>query len=158
MSIDLQCCRMYFCSHDTGVHVVTLPVIPQLLKTVHNKDDEDLDIPALTHESSTAEYLICTRTSSQATVISEESSHDEKINPVFGLTFHTHYAPYSLICLLSTGEMLTLPLTTVYVPPIQVSEDSSLPSVLPPTPLPAIASHSGGTSELTGKVIQLLSS
>ncbi|XP_046386205.1 nuclear pore complex protein Nup88 [Ischnura elegans] len=145
----------YFCSHDTGVHAVSLPIIPQLLKAAHSKEDEDLDMPALSHESSSAEYLICTRTTSQALISSSEQVQDEKINPVFGLCFSIHQPPSSLICLLSTGEVVSLPLTTVYLPPIPVTEDStSVSSLLPPPPLPALSSHSGGTAELTGKLLR----
>ncbi|XP_071447862.1 nuclear pore complex protein Nup88 [Hetaerina americana] len=145
----------YFCSHDTGVHAVSLPIIPQLLKVVQSKEEEDLDMPALSHESSSAEYLICTRTSSQAMISTAEQAMDEKINPVFGLTFSIHQPPSCLICLLSTGEVVSLPLTTIYLPPIPLAEDStSLPSLLPPTPLPALSSPTGGTAELTGKLLR----
>ncbi|KAJ8875994.1 hypothetical protein PR048_023902 [Dryococelus australis] len=85
----------YFCSHDTGVHVMLLPLVYELERYADAKAEEtDLLMP-LMKESSSAQYLICTRTSSSSPVA-----------PVQALTIGT--SPPVLICLLATGEVVSV--------------------------------------------------
>ncbi|XP_063232988.1 nucleoporin 88 isoform X3 [Bacillus rossius redtenbacheri] len=89
----------YFCSHDTGVHVMMLPMVDELERYAEAKNEEtDLLMP-LMKEASSAQYLICTRTSSSS-----------PLAPVQALTIGT--SPPILICLLTTGEVVSVALVS----------------------------------------------
>ncbi|KAK4878084.1 hypothetical protein RN001_010590 [Aquatica leii] len=83
----------YFATHEAGVHGVTVPAIDTLAQVVNGPDDENLMEHLLTQHSS-AEYLLCTKTSSS-----------NKINPVIG--FSLYYDPTSTITLLGEGQVIS---------------------------------------------------
>nr|CAD7423493.1 unnamed protein product [Timema monikensis] len=97
---DCTTVSRYFCTHDTGVHAMSLAVVGELERFAESKDEDmDLSVPAL-EEHSTCQYLVCTRTSSSS-----------PLAPVQGLTVAT--SPPVLVCLLCTGEVVSLSLTSV---------------------------------------------
>ncbi|XP_044739035.1 nuclear pore complex protein Nup88 [Chrysoperla carnea] len=102
----------YFCTHDTGIHTITVPLIGELdqLCNVPN-DNFDNDMPSML-ESSTAEYILCTHTVGAT-----------DINPVLGIAML--YNPGTLIALLGSGQFLSLPLVSVLLPLVQ-SEDTNV--------------------------------
>ncbi|KAF5299810.1 hypothetical protein FQR65_LT09331 [Abscondita terminalis] len=83
----------YFATHEAGVHAVTIPAIDVLAQILNGPDDENL-MELLLKKSSSAEYLLCTKTTSS-----------NKINPVIG--FSVYYDLTSTITLLSNGEVIT---------------------------------------------------
>lgn len=98
----------YFCTHETGVHVVNIPIVTELEKFV-KADEKDLDIclPTLKTPSS-AEYILCTH----ATGLS-------KVNPVLG--FALFHCPTALIALLATGQIVSLPLVSILLPTTDIN-------------------------------------
>ncbi|XP_023725577.1 nuclear pore complex protein Nup88 isoform X3 [Cryptotermes secundus] len=88
----------YFCTHDTGVHMMSLPFIVHLEEFSRSHDDSPpLE---LLNQSSSAEYLICTRTSSSS-----------PLSPILGLAITS--PPPALITLLTSGEVVSLNLMSV---------------------------------------------
>ncbi|PSN47010.1 Nuclear pore complex protein Nup88, partial [Blattella germanica] len=102
---DIATSSRYFCTHDTGVHVMSLPFIVHLEEFAKAHDGLLPDSPPLEllNQSSSAEYQICTRTSSSS-----------PLSPIMGLAITG--TPPVLIVLLSTGEVVSLNLPTVPVP------------------------------------------
>ncbi|GFG39981.1 hypothetical protein Cfor_09038, partial [Coptotermes formosanus] len=98
----------YFCTHDTGVHMMSLPFILHLEEFSKGNDDIFPDsLPfELLDQSSSAEYLICTRTSSSS-----------PLSPILGLAITS--LPSTLIILLASGEVVSLNLlsTPLLLPP-----------------------------------------
>ncbi|XP_069683865.1 nuclear pore complex protein Nup88 isoform X2 [Periplaneta americana] len=91
----------YFCTHDTGVHMMSLPFIVHLEEFAKAHDDSPpLE---LLNQPSSAEYLICTRTSSSS-----------PLSPILGLAITS--TPPVLITLLATGEVVSLVLPSVPLP------------------------------------------
>lgn len=89
----------YFCTHETGIHVVNIPMIGELERFVDTSgDDADNLLPALNVKSS-AEYILCTH-----------ASGCSKVNPVLG--FSLLHCPTAMVALLGTGQVVTLPLVS----------------------------------------------
>ncbi|XP_015114382.1 nuclear pore complex protein Nup88 isoform X2 [Diachasma alloeum] len=88
----------YFCSHNAGIHMVTLPMITQLEEYVNaSEENADLSLPSSLLPSST-QYLLCTRT---------KYSGQEEATPVLG--FGLLQQPCSLlIALLYSGVIVDL--------------------------------------------------
>lgn len=93
----------YFCTHDTGIHAITVPLVGHL-KSYFDSEEDDIEslFPAM-GERSTAEYLVCTNTAG-----------GDKSNPVLGAAMV--YNPGGLIALLGSGQVLSLPIGTVFYP------------------------------------------
>jgi nuclear pore complex protein Nup88 len=91
----------YFCTHDTGVHMMSLPFILHLEEFSRARDDSSL--LELLDQSSSAEYLICTRTSSSS-----------PLSPILGLAITS--LPSALIILLASGEVVSLNLLSTPLP------------------------------------------
>lgn len=121
----------YFCTHDTGIHTITVPLIGELDQLCNAPngnyiikffkhyftecssfaDNFDNDMPSML-ESSTAEYILCTHTAGAT-----------DINPVLGIAML--YNPGTLIALLGSGQFVSLPLVSVLLPLVQ-SEDTNV--------------------------------
>ncbi|XP_067015335.2 nuclear pore complex protein Nup88 [Anabrus simplex] len=87
--------KRYLCSHDAGIHSVSLPVVSQLSNFIEaDEASMDLHLPTL-NQPSTVEYLVCTRTSAS-----------EVLSPILGVAFSQ--TPTLLLILLGTGEMLSM--------------------------------------------------
>uniref|UniRef100_A0A0C9RHR5 Mbo_1 protein n=1 Tax=Fopius arisanus TaxID=64838 RepID=A0A0C9RHR5_9HYME len=105
----------YFCSHNAGIHMVTLPMITQLNDYVNaNEENADLNLPSSLLPSS-IQYLLCTRT---------KYSHNEEATPVLG--FGLLHQPCSvLISLLYSGVVVDLSVVDLdYIPKIDSLEPS----------------------------------
>ncbi|XP_043276601.1 nuclear pore complex protein Nup88 isoform X2 [Venturia canescens] len=108
----------YFCSHNAGIHAITLPMVSQLDEYVGAKDEEaDLHLPTSLNPSN-SQYLVCTRTKH---TVSEDAT------PVFGFGLLQQPCPV-LIALLHTGVVVDLSVVDLdYLPRI----DTPKPMVSP---------------------------
>ncbi|XP_015177181.1 PREDICTED: nuclear pore complex protein Nup88 isoform X2 [Polistes dominula] len=103
----------YFCSHNAGIHMVSLPMVSQLDNYINNMNEkiEDSFLPSLSNESS-SHYLICTRT-----------KHTEIDEPTPILGFGLIQEPCVLIALLHTGDVVDLSVIDPhYLPRVELSE------------------------------------
>lgn len=100
----------YFCSHNAGIHVVSLPMVSQLDDYISVPNDQlDSCLPSLSNESS-SQYLICTRT--------KHTGKDEA-TPILG--FGLIQEPCVLIALLHTGDVIDLSVVDLhYLPRIEL--------------------------------------
>ncbi|XP_077286463.1 nuclear pore complex protein Nup88 [Arctopsyche grandis] len=87
----------YFCYHETGVHIITVPIIDQLQKFFSSSDENLADILPSLNSTSTIEYIICTKTSKM-----------ENINPPAGIC--VTYSTHALISILADGRLVVKPL------------------------------------------------
>ncbi|KDR21117.1 hypothetical protein L798_01124, partial [Zootermopsis nevadensis] len=85
----------YLCTHDTGVHLMSLHFVMHLMEFAKARDGVFPDsLPLeLLNQPSSAEYLICTRMSSSS-----------PLSPILGLAIAS--LPSVLIALLSSGEVV----------------------------------------------------
>ncbi|KAI4497312.1 hypothetical protein M0802_007559, partial [Mischocyttarus mexicanus] len=103
----------YFCSHNAGIHMVSLPMVSQLDDYINNTNEkiEDYFLPSLSNESS-SHYLICTRT-----------KHTEIDEPTPILGFGLIQEPCVLIALLHTGDIVDLSVVDPhYLPRVDLPE------------------------------------
>ncbi|KAK2580825.1 hypothetical protein KPH14_005907 [Odynerus spinipes] len=103
----------YFCSHNAGIHMVSLPMVSQLEDYISIMDDkiDDSCLPSLSNQSS-SQYLICTRT-----------KHTGKDEPTPILGFGLIQEPCVLIALLHTGDVVDLSVIDLhYLPRIELPE------------------------------------
>ncbi|XP_076645956.1 nuclear pore complex protein Nup88 [Halictus rubicundus] len=85
----------YFCTHNAGVHMVTLPMVPQLEEYLNSSDGEQsIALPSLSNQSS-SQYLICRRTKHTGT---------NEATPILG--FGLLQEPCVLVALLHTGDIV----------------------------------------------------
>ncbi|GLV38395.1 members only [Carabus blaptoides fortunei] len=90
----------YFCTHETGVHIINVPIINELDKFLEvSNDDINICLSNFNNNKSVAEYLLCTHATSTS-----------KVNPVQG--FAVFHSPSTMITLLASGLVVTLPLVT----------------------------------------------
>ncbi|XP_047367265.1 nuclear pore complex protein Nup88 [Vespa velutina] len=103
----------YFCSHNAGIHMVSLPMVSQLDDYINITNDkiEESFLPSLSNQSS-SQYLICTRT--------KHTGKDEA-TPILG--FGLIQEPCVLIALLHTGDVVDLSVVDLhYLPRIEHPE------------------------------------
>ncbi|XP_066251754.1 nuclear pore complex protein Nup88 [Euwallacea similis] len=93
----------YFATHSAGIHTININCTEELHAYVFGPDDEDPTFDIF-HAPSSAEYLVCTKTSSSS-----------KSNSVIG--FSLYYEPTSIITLLSDARVVTLGILTAALPP-----------------------------------------
>ncbi|XP_032682872.1 nuclear pore complex protein Nup88 [Odontomachus brunneus] len=97
----------YFCSHNAGIHMVSLPMVSQLEEFINVPNDKnDSDLPSLSNQS-TLQYLFSTRT--------KHTSVDEA-TPIFG--FGLLQEPCVLVALLHTGVVVDLSVIDLHYLPI----------------------------------------
>ncbi|XP_049793128.1 nuclear pore complex protein Nup88 [Schistocerca nitens] len=103
----------YFCSHDTGVHVVFIPTVSQLDQFLDCDDDKLHLCTSILSQNAVVEYAVCTRAaaSSSETGIPQEGS----VLPVLGLV-QTPGTPVMLVALLASGEVISLTLASIPLP------------------------------------------
>ncbi|XP_017770367.1 PREDICTED: nuclear pore complex protein Nup88 [Nicrophorus vespilloides] len=92
----------YFATHETGVHSISIPCIDILHKFLNVDNDDDV-LHDLVEETSSAEYLLCTKTSTS-----------EKKNPVLG--FSIYHDPHSFLALLANGQLVSVAILTMILP------------------------------------------
>ncbi|XP_076245766.1 nuclear pore complex protein Nup88 [Calliopsis andreniformis] len=86
----------YFCSHNAGIHMVSLPMVSQLEDYINTpEENDDTRLPLLSNQSS-SQYLICRRTKHTGT---------NEATPILG--FGLLQEPCVLIALLHTGDVVT---------------------------------------------------
>lgn len=105
----------YFCFHNAGIHMMTLPVVSQLEKfTNSNDEDTDANCPSSLHQSS-SQYLVCTRT--KHTKINE-------VAPILGFGLLQQPCPV-LIALLHNGTVVDLSIVDLdYKPTNEITSSS----------------------------------
>ncbi|KAH0546993.1 hypothetical protein KQX54_016609 [Cotesia glomerata] len=86
----------YFCTHNAGVHMITLPVVSQLMDYLNCPEDNiDLYLPT-SIKPSTSQYLICTRT---------KHTGDDEATPVQGFGLLQQPSPI-VVALLYNGVVV----------------------------------------------------
>ncbi|XP_076640324.1 nuclear pore complex protein Nup88 isoform X1 [Colletes latitarsis] len=114
--IHLRCDKgnksRYFCSHNAGIHMVSLPMVSQLEEFINTSEDNDDDrLPSLSNQSS-SQYLICRRT--KHTGVNEATSI---------LGFGLLQEPCVLVALLHTGDVVARSVIDLhYFPQIEPPE------------------------------------
>ncbi|CAK9821429.1 Nuclear pore complex protein Nup88 [Anthophora retusa] len=104
----------YFCSHNAGIHMITLPMVSQLEEYIGApEDDADTRLPVLSNQSN-SQYLICRRT--KHTEVNEAT-------PILG--FGLLQEPCVLIALLHTGNVVARSIIDLYY----------FPKIEPPEPI-----------------------
>ncbi|XP_071633018.1 nuclear pore complex protein Nup88 [Temnothorax longispinosus] len=93
----------YFCSHNAGIHMVSLPMVSQLDEFIH--DNSGNYLPSLLNQS-ILQYLFSTRT--------KHTNVDEP-TPIFG--FGLLQEPCILVALLHTGVVIDLSVIDLYYLP-----------------------------------------
>ncbi|KAJ8951120.1 hypothetical protein NQ318_021564 [Aromia moschata] len=120
LHVDESRTGRYFATHSAGVHSVTITSLDDLQSFVNGPEDVD-PAPDLFQSSSTAEYLLCTKT-----------SVSERANPVLG--FSLYYEPTSVITLLNDGSLVTLAILYASLPPkiedLRIKDDEEFNSPL----------------------------
>ncbi|XP_034952149.1 nuclear pore complex protein Nup88 [Chelonus insularis] len=103
----------YFCSHNAGIHMITLPVLSQLQEYLNcSEDNIDLYLPETFHTSK-SQYLLCTRT--KHTTMDEATS-------IFGFGLFQQTWPI-LIALLHTGVVVDISVIDLdYLPQVETPE------------------------------------
>ncbi|KAK0159597.1 hypothetical protein PV327_010693 [Microctonus hyperodae] len=109
----------YFCSHNAGIHMITLPIVSELTELL-NYPDENLHLFSRNNfSSSSSQYLVCTRT-----------KHTDKGNatPVLGFGLLQQPCPV-LITLLHTGIVVDLSVVDLdYFPRVEPMQTTISPS------------------------------
>ncbi|XP_012288846.1 nuclear pore complex protein Nup88 isoform X2 [Orussus abietinus] len=96
----------YFCSHNAGIHVVSLPLVSQLDDYIAVREEHaDLYLPSFSKHSS-SQYLVCTRT---------KHTREDEATPILGLGLFQE--PCMLIALLHTGVVIDLTIVDLYYLP-----------------------------------------
>ncbi|XP_031828609.1 nuclear pore complex protein Nup88 [Nomia melanderi] len=114
--IHLRCDKgnksRYFCSHNAGVHMISLPMVPQLEEYINSSDDnDDARLPSLSNQSS-SQYLICRRTKHTGT---------NEATPILG--FGLLQEPCVFVALLHTGDVVARSVIDLhYFPKIELPE------------------------------------
>ncbi|KAL6440272.1 hypothetical protein ACFW04_003089 [Cataglyphis niger] len=93
----------YFCTHNAGIHMVSLPMVSQLEEFIH--DNRDNYLPSLSNQS-TLQYLFSTRT---------KHTNIDEATPILG--FGLLQEPCVLIALLHTGVVIDLSVIDLYYLP-----------------------------------------
>lgn len=103
----------YFCSHNAGIHMVTVPAVSQLDKYLNPDDgNSDLNLPSTLYSSS-SQYLVCTRT---------KHTKINKSAPILGFGLRQQPCPV-LIALLHTGDVVDLSIVDLdYLPKNEIPE------------------------------------
>ncbi|XP_014468354.1 PREDICTED: nuclear pore complex protein Nup88 [Dinoponera quadriceps] len=97
----------YFCSHNAGIHMVSLPMVSQLEEFINVPNDKnDHHLPSLSNQS-TLQYLFSTRT--------KHTSIDEA-TPIFG--FGLLQEPCVLVALLHTGVVVDFSVIDLHYLPV----------------------------------------
>ncbi|EZA58852.1 Nuclear pore complex protein Nup88 [Ooceraea biroi] len=99
----------YFCSHNAGIHMISLPMVSQLEEFIHGKyiyhyNGED-HLPSMSNQS-TLQYLFSTRT---------KHTDVEEATPILG--FGLLQEPCVLVALLHTGVVVDLSVIDLYYLP-----------------------------------------
>ncbi|XP_033345817.1 nuclear pore complex protein Nup88 isoform X1 [Bombus vosnesenskii] len=102
----------YFCSHNAGIHMITLPMVSQLDEYINaSKENEDTCLPSLSNQPS-LQYLICRRT---------KHTEQNEATPILG--FGLLQEPCVLVALLHTGDVVTRSVIDLYYfPEIELPE------------------------------------
>ncbi|KAK1117799.1 hypothetical protein K0M31_015734 [Melipona bicolor] len=102
----------YFCSHNAGIHMITLPMVSQLEEYINApKENDDARLPSLLNQSN-SQYLICRRT--KHTEVNEAT-------PILG--FGLLQEPCVLVALLHTGDIVARSVIDLYYfPQIELPE------------------------------------
>ncbi|XP_018403349.1 PREDICTED: nuclear pore complex protein Nup88 [Cyphomyrmex costatus] len=96
----------YFCSHNAGIHMVSLPMVSQLEELIHgNKNNSGNYLPSLLNQS-VLQYLFSTRT---------KHTNVDEATPILG--FGLLQEPCVLIALLHTGVVIDLSVIDLYYLP-----------------------------------------
>ncbi|XP_024942757.1 nuclear pore complex protein Nup88 [Cephus cinctus] len=108
----------YFCSHNAGIHMVSLPMVSQLDEYINaSEENSELYIPTLSNQSS-FQYLLCTRT---------KHTNENQATPILG--FGLLQDPCVLIVLLHTGVVVDLTVVDLqYLPKLEQPEPTMSPS------------------------------
>ncbi|XP_050445936.1 nuclear pore complex protein Nup88 [Cataglyphis hispanica] len=93
----------YFCTHNAGIHMVSLPMVSQLEEFIH--DNRDNYLPSLSNQS-ILQYLFSTRT---------KHTNIDEATPILG--FGLLQEPCVLIALLHTGVVIDLSVIDLYYLP-----------------------------------------
>lgn len=93
----------YFCSHNAGIHMVSLPMVSQLEELIH--DNSRNYLPSLLNQS-VLQYLFSTRT---------KHTNIDEATPILG--FGLLQEPCVLIALLHTGVVIDLSVIDLYYLP-----------------------------------------
>ncbi|XP_018374219.1 PREDICTED: nuclear pore complex protein Nup88 [Trachymyrmex cornetzi] len=93
----------YFCSHNAGIHMVSLPMVSQLEELIH--DNSGNYLPSLLNQS-VLQYLFSTRT---------KHTNIDEATPILG--FGLLQEPCVLIALLHTGVVIDLSVIDLYYLP-----------------------------------------
>lgn len=112
---DMYFFARYMCIHDTGIHLITMPIVLQLDSYVKSKsDDLDMYIQSFSQHISSAEYLVCTRI------------NDTTVFPPIGVCVVP--SPDTLVVLLGNGEILSLHLPYIRLPmsDIELNESTEI--------------------------------
>ncbi|KZC11424.1 Nuclear pore complex protein Nup88, partial [Dufourea novaeangliae] len=114
--IHLRCDKInksrYFCAHNAGIHMITLPMVSELEEYISSSEDnDDARLPSLSNQSS-SQYLICRRTKHTGT---------NEATPILG--FGLLQEPCVLIALLHTGDIVARSVIDLhYFPKIEPPE------------------------------------
>ncbi|XP_054004714.1 nuclear pore complex protein Nup88 isoform X1 [Hylaeus anthracinus] len=114
--IHLRCDKdnksRYFCSHNAGIHMVSLPMVSQLEEYISTSEENDEDrLPMLSYQSS-SQYLICRRTKHTPT---------DEVSSILG--FGLLQEPCVLVALLHTGDVVARSVIDLhYFPKIESPE------------------------------------
>ena len=114
--IHLRCDKgnksRYFCSHNAGIHMVSLPMVSQLDEYINTpEENEDARLPSLLNQSS-SQYLICRRT---------KHTETNEATPILG--FGLLQEPCVLVALLHTGDVVARSVIDLhYFPKIEPPE------------------------------------
>nr|XP_034171113.1 nuclear pore complex protein Nup88 [Osmia lignaria] len=102
----------YFCSHNAGIHMVTLPMVSQLEEYINSPEDNDASrLPSLSNQSN-SQYLICRRT---------KHTGANEATPILG--FGLLQEPSVLVALLHTGDVVARSIIDLhYFPKIEPPE------------------------------------
>lgn len=115
---DMYFFARYVCTHDTGVHVITMPIVLQLESYMKSKsDDLDMYIQSFSQHISSAEYLLCTRL------------NDTTVFPPIGVCVVP--SPDTLVVLLRNGEVLSLHLPYIRLPVDDIELNKSTEGAAP---------------------------
>ncbi|RLU18310.1 hypothetical protein DMN91_008667 [Ooceraea biroi] len=93
----------YFCSHNAGIHMISLPMVSQLEEFIHDNGEDHL--PSMSNQS-TLQYLFSTRT---------KHTDVEEATPILG--FGLLQEPCVLVALLHTGVVVDLSVIDLYYLP-----------------------------------------
>lgn len=93
----------YFCSHNAGIHMVSLPMVSQLEELIH--DNSGNYLPSLLNQS-VLQYLFSTRT---------KHTNVDEATPILG--FGLLQEPCVLVALLHTGVVIDLSVIDLYYLP-----------------------------------------